>query len=262
MPDHGSFEQHFRQRADLVEDLYTKGWRNEAHLIASVGLDSLSAVWAHDFPDQAKGMSDAVRFRSFVQRFADDPKTRRVAVVLFAQDLQRHASVLLREAAGRMLDTRAATLSRARPMEFYEWPHQHKDCSWEALLQEEPNLRAYPALACLAERYTYPALVYSLFRCGVAHTLLKGSRTHDFSSSDPDDEISYAPPMAFSGRTRPLSIKFGLKVITGWLRTSATSYAQHCRDLGVRPADDFDPSLKSLDQLENAWLKAERKGLI
>lgn len=249
-----SFAKHFHDRADLAEQLYRDQFRNEAHLVANVALDALSLVWTHDFPQEAPSAGgDAVRFRRFVQRFADDPQKNNVAVVLFAQDLIEFGPNELRSAGNKLLEERQAGTDPAKHMEFREWPHQHKDCDWTSLANEEPALRGRPELAEIAERYTYPALVYSFFRCGVAHTLLKGSRTHDFSGTEPDDEISYAPPMIVSGKTRPIGIKFGLKVVTGWLRSSVTNYVEHAEAKGVRLADDLDPSKRAQENLERAW---------
>lgn len=255
MPTPEEFEQHFLQRADLAEQLYRDGWRNEAHLVASVALDSLGRVWAHDLPKEAPRSGDAVRFRAFVQKYARDPKTSNVAVVLFAQDLYQYGSSDFRDLATRMLDQRNAITGPDKGMEFREWPHQHKDCTWGALLLEEPDLAKDPKLKKQAERYTYPALVYSLFRCGVAHTLLRGSRTHDFSGVEPDGEISYSPPMLLGGRTRPIGIKFGLRVTTGWIRACASNYRATCDERGILPANKFDPSDKSLAILKKSWVK-------
>lgn len=255
MADPGSFERHFHDRADLAERLYGEGFRNEAHLIATVALDSLGRVWAHDLPNEAPKGADAERFRVFVKKYADDHQVHRIAVVLFAQDLLEYGPVAFQESARRMLNRRNALMDPAEHMQWREWPYQHKDCDWEALLEEESSLEREPRLEGTAERYTYPALVYSLFRCGVAHTLLKGSRTHDFSGKAADDEISYTPPMTFRGRTSPIGIKFGLRVITGWVRSCASSYTKKCAERGIRPADEFDASDRAQETLRKAWKK-------
>lgn len=49
MAEPGSFEQFFHNQAALAEELYQRGQRQPARLLAAVGIDALAAIWEHDF---------------------------------------------------------------------------------------------------------------------------------------------------------------------------------------------------------------------
>lgn len=256
MPDPGTFERYFHDRAELAEQLYREGWRHEAVLIASVALDALANICEHD--KKTADVSQLDRFRGFVERYTGDSDARKIAVVFLAEDMLRFGPPRLDDVARRLLSKRNVDAGEpiARPIEFATSPFAHLDAEWSALILEEPTLSGEGQIEQLAVgRYTYAALVYSLTRCAVAHALSRGSRTSDFSSGEPDDEISYFPPYEVGGRTRPISLKVGLRKMTQWLRAAATNYSAECAKLGTKPADGFDPNAESLARLQEKWKK-------
>lgn len=252
MTEPGSFQRYFHERADLAERLYSEGLRTDALLIATVALDSLAAIWEHDFVLRFGNGSD-LRLAAYVQKFSGDERAEKIAVVFLAEDVLQHGPPRLHEVARRLLDRRDVDESPVRPMEFRGTPRAYLDVDWAGLITEEPALAAESNLEKLVARYTYPALLYRLHRCAVAHTMSTGSRTSDFSSGNPDDEISYFPRWVSTGRVHPISLKIGLRAITNWVRASVTSYVAECDRLGKRPADDFEPNAKSLAKLQRKW---------
>ena len=256
MPDPATFERYFHDRAELAEQLYRDGWRHEAVLIASVAIDALANICEHD--QKTPGAGHLERFRSFVEHYSADADARKIAVVFLAEDMIRHGPPRLHDVARSLLAKRNVDPGDkiARPMEFATSPFAHLDAEWSALVVEECALSGESKIEALAtERYTYAALVYSLTRCAVAHALSRGSRTSDFSSIEPDDEVSYFPPYEVGGRTRPISLKVGLRKMTRWLRAAATNYSAECKKLGKKPADNFDPNAESLATLSEKWEK-------
>lgn len=256
MPDPATFERYFHDRAELAEQLYRDGWRHEAVLIASVALDALANICEHD--QKAGRTSHLERFRRFVEHYSADADARKIAVVFLAEDMIRHGPSRLHDVARSLLAKRNVDPGEkiARPMEFATSPFAHLDADWSALTVEEPTLLGEGQIEQLAtQRYTYAALVYSLTRCAVAHALSRGSRTSDFSSGEPDEEISYFPPYEVGGRTRPISLKVGLRKMTQWLRGAATNYSAECERLGKTPADGFDPNANALATLSEKWEK-------
>lgn len=254
MPEPRTFETYFHDRANLAESLYRDGWRHEAVLIASVALDALANIWEHD--KNLNHVNSAVRLANFVQSYTGDADAMKIAVVFLAQDMLAHGPPRLHAIAKRLLAKRNVDLSgqRPRPMTSGTSPYVHLDADWLGVTVEEPALANEPAMERLAtERYTYPALLYTLTRCAVAHSLSRGTRTSDFSGKEPDEEISYFPPHVGGNATRPISLKIGLKRITNWVRTTATGYARECEQLGAEPANAFDPSGHSLCRLYGAW---------
>lgn len=251
MPEPGSFERYFHDQAELAEELYRRGHRTAAKLLAAVTLDSLAQIWEHDYGPKHFGGSD-LRLAAFIATFAEEPQASHIAVVLFAEDLARLGPPRLAPIAKRLLAGRAAAQPPLLTMEFGEMPYAHRDADWRALIAEEPELDK-PTIEKVARHYMYPALVYRLIRCGLAHSFTTGSRTTDFSSPAGDDEISYFGRMKIGGKLRPISIKFGILTLTRWLRTSATLYAEQCERNGKRPADNFDASNESLAKLDRKW---------
>jgi hypothetical protein len=61
--------------------------------------------------------------------------------------------------------------------------------------------------------------------------------------------------MIVTGKRRPISIKFGIHALTGWLRDAASAYAAHCTKTGKRPADGFDANAESMAILIGKWKK-------
>jgi hypothetical protein len=254
MAEPGSFEQFFHGHAALAEELYQRGERQAARLLAAVGVDALAAIWKHDFA--LNEPASDLRLVNFMQTFLPaDTRTRTIAVVLFAEDLRKHGPVRLHALAQRLLDERNADQSTTKGLEFREMPHAHKDTDWTGLVLEEPSLTTETAVQEMARRYTYPGMVYRLVRCASAHALSSGYRVNDFSGPEGDDEICYWGPMIVAGKRRPISIKFGIHVLTRWLRGAASSYITHCARAGKRPADDFDANAESVANLAAKWGK-------
>ncbi len=254
MPTAEEFESFFHRRADLAERLHADDARTEAYLIASVALDALATI-AEAAGHVPANQRPALRLAEFVAQHADPVLARRLAVVFVAQDMIACGPARLHPIATRLLTARAA-LKGPKPTEWEmrESPHAHRDADWAGLVKEEPALASETKLEAVAAEYSYPALVYRLYRCGPAHALSRGSRTSGFSRAAPDDEISYFPEWVSDGVVRPIGLKVGLLVITGWVRKCASSYAAHCRTLGgVEPAKGFDPSAESLDRLAKVW---------
>jgi hypothetical protein len=254
MADPGSFEQFFHEHAALSEELYERGQRQAARLLAAVGIDALAAIWEHDF--SINEPASDLRLVKFMQTFLPaDARTRKIAVVLFAEDLHQFGPVRLHALAQRLLADRNADPTVMKGFDFREMPHAHKDKDWADLVLEEPSLAPETAVEGIATRYTYPAMVYRLVRCASAHLLSSGHRVNDFSSPKGDDEVSYWGPMIVSGQRRPISIKFGIRLLTGWLRDGATSYVGQCARAGKRPADGLDANAESVAILAAKWKK-------
>lgn len=176
-------------------------------------------------------------------------------MVFFAEDLHQYGPARLRVLAQRLLATRNADQSTMKGFEFREMPHAHKDKDWPELVLEEPSLAAEAAVEEMATRYTYPGMVYRLVRCASAHSFSSGYRVNDFSPPQGDDEICYWGPMITAGQRRPISIKFGICALTGWLRDAASSYVGHCRRAGKQPADNLDANAESTALLAKKWGK-------
>ena len=252
MAEPGSFEQFFHDHATLAEELYQRGKRQAARLLTAVGIDALAAIWEHDF--SVNEPASDLRLVRFMQTFLpNDPRTRKIAVVLFAEDLRQYGPARLHLLAQRLLTERHANVSAMKGLEFREMPHAHKDKDWPELIAEEPSLAGEVALETMAARYTYPGMVYRLVRCASAHALSGGHRVNDFSPPSGDAEISYWGQMFVRGKRRPTSIKFGIRALTGWLRDLASSYASHCASVGKRPADGLDANAESVAMLAKKW---------
>jgi hypothetical protein len=254
MPTAQEFESFFHRRADLAERLHAEDARTEAYLIASVALDALATI-ADAAGHVPANQRPALRLAEFVAQHADPVLARRLAVVFLAQDMIANGPVRLHPIATRLLTVRAAAKGpKPTELEMRECPHAHRDTDWAGLVTEEPALASEARLEAIAAEYSYPALVYRLYRCGPAHALSRGSRTSGFSQAAPDDEISYFPEWISNGVVRPIGLKVGLLVITGWVRKCASSYALHCTALGAsEPARGFDPSAESLERLARVW---------
>jgi hypothetical protein len=253
MPDPKTFEGYFHERAKLAESLFREGWRNEAYLVATAALESLCTIRDHDH--RAAKLPGAVRFTKFVQQYSGETDARKIAVVFLAEDLMHHGPGALRQVAVNLLTIRAAIQPRPEPIDCRESPHAHRDCDWSTLVSEEPQLAKVGEIEKLSVEYTYPALLYRFYRCSVAHTLSRGSRAKCFSGNEPEDEISYFPEFMEKGKVQPISLQIGLAAVTRWLRTSATGYAAECTKRGSRPADGFDASSRSMNELKARWKK-------
>ena len=258
VPTPAEFEAYFHKRASFAEDLYRQGWRNEAHLVATVALDSLANIWRHTLeplPANA-AKSSALRQLEFVQKFTGDPDVNRIVVIFLAEDIIARRVTRLIPLAERLLRARVASY-RERPtvMEMRESPAAHLDKDWQELVHEEPDLARETALEKTARHYTYPAMLWRLYRCSLAHSLSKGDRTSDFSGSEPDDEVSYFPAWTDGARQRPISLKLGLKATTNWIRAGVTGYAKECTQQGVDPVGTFNPTAVSLAELlgDKVW---------
>ncbi len=68
-----------------------------------------------------------------------------------------------------------------------------------------------------------------------------------------DDEIAYFARSRIGTKLVPISIKFGIRTLTRWLRSAATTYAARCATDSKLPADNFDASQDSLARLDRKW---------
>jgi len=251
MPDH-AFEKYFCDRAELAETLYRGGWRNEAFLLATVALDALAAIWQHDL--STSNDSSALRMAAFVQKFSSDPKAHTIAAVFLGEDLLTHGPPRLASLADALLAARGVGRERVQDFGYRAGPLAHKDTDWAELVAQHPSI-AEPELEKLAAHYTYPALLYRLHRCAVAHSLSSGTRTSCFSESEPDDEISYFPEFIVRGKVRPISLKIGLATVTRWVRACVSAYVAECIQADREPAQGYDPNAESLENLRRLFRK-------
>jgi hypothetical protein len=245
------FAEYFCKRGDLAEELYSAGFRTEAYLIATTAINALAAIRKHDDKRPANGA--ALQFAEFLDDFAGDARTKRLAVVFLAEDAIRSGPPRLHQVAYRLLEDRAAIRGSNVEFEFRESPHAHRDIAWSDLVAEVPEFGREARLQAIARHYSYGALLYRLYRCGPAHALSRPDRATVFSQNEPDAEISYFPEYLAGGRVRPISLKIGLLAVTGWLRAVATAYAEHCHTAGRRPADGFEPGAETLASLAHVW---------
>lgn len=254
MPTPEEFESYFVQRADLADELFKRDFRTDAFLIATVAIDSIGAIWRHDFAKPFE--SGPLDFAAFLRFFGDDPETDKICVVFLAEDIIAFGSARLHAVARRMLQKRAADPTvKVEEFEFRESPHAYEDATWADLVNEEPTLASETDLAQIARQYTRAALTYRLYRCGPGHAYSRGSRTSGFADPRDDDEISYFPAYVVRGVLQPISLHIGLHTLTRWLRASASNCARQYRTAGKVIAATFDASSESLDNLKAKWFK-------
>lgn len=255
VPTPEEFESYFVQRAELADELFKRGFRTDAFLIATVAIDSIGAIWQHDFAQPFE--SGPLNFAAFLSAFGGDPETNKICVVFLAEDMIAFGSSRLHAVARRMLQKRAADPTvKVEENEFRECPHAHEDATWTDLIKEEPALANEAELEKIARQYTRAALTYRLYRCGPGHAYSRGSRTSGFADPRDDDEISYFPAHVVRGALQPISLHIGLHTVTRWLRASASNCASQYRTAGKVIAASLDASSESLDNLKAKWFKS------
>jgi len=244
------FREYFAEHADLADALYQSGHTLICYVTATAAIDALAAIWLTDFPTDAANMRtefggtppSAVRMARFVRRFAaGDPRTEKIAVVRFAEDAKRMASLGVATAE---VD---ALLAARMPKMRGQLPPSHLDLDLSGLAREAPTLMGKPAVRRLAEEYQYPALLYSLYRCPTVHTFGWSKQTQGFVRNE---EIMYMN--LHKGFT---SIGFGPKLATNWLRHSLDGYLEHCARAGVKPAGNMNAGAEHEDIMRRKWAK-------
>lgn len=245
-------EGFFHVKADRIDEISRRRWDDEAAILSTTALDALAALWLHDFPEARAilerelggGVPPAIRMSRFMKSFApDEEECEKVAVVCFAEDLQRHVPGL-RHLAAELLAERVPHRPDGR-LAFGELPRAHLDKPQDDLLVECPALLDN-GVAGVIEEYTYPALLYRFFRCPMVHMGARSARTHGFAEGR---EVMY---MRLPGRDRT-SISFGPQLLTGWIRSASSGYVQACVEAGRRPANNVDAGAEHEERLERRW---------
>jgi hypothetical protein len=241
------FRDYFNKQADLADELWRTNRAINCYITATAAIDALAELWQSDFPAEAQALStefgggkvpSSVRMARFVRKFAADSRASKIAVIRFAEDALRFAPTIARSELTALLDSRCA----AEPNTV---PPSDRDVDLAALSLEAPVLLANPAVRRLVEEYFYPALLYSLYRCPMVHTLGWSRQTQGFAR---DDEVMYMKIEAdFT------SIGFGPDLVTHWLRASLQGYLDLCARAEVKPAGNVDPGAEHEQRLRRKW---------
>lgn len=240
------FREHFTTQADLADELYRSHREINCYITATTAIDALAEIWQSDFPMDAGALSrevggsvpGSIRVSRFVRQFASDPRADKIAVIRFAEDALRFAPTIATSEATSLVSSRWSR-------EPNTVPPSSRDVDLAALSREAPALLANPVARGLVEFYFYPALLYSLYRCPMVHTLGWSKQTHGFARND---EVMYMPLGA-----DVTSIGFGPDLVTHWLRASLSGYLELCGLAGVNPAGHFDPGAEFEERLHNKW---------
>jgi hypothetical protein len=234
--------------------LASSGFVEDSRILSVTSLDALAEIWLHDFPikkiqleRQLGGKFPAsIRFTRFLKEFiVNDPTVEKVAVACFAEDWKYHLSQDI-SLAERLLSKRFGNNSneflRAREM-----PKSYLDVSRSELLLECPQITTRSDLFNLLEEYEYGALLYSFYRCPLIHLSTQSNRIHGFAR---EREISYKYSSDGNGR---ITIGFGPKLITDWLRNSVSKYVQACHQEDIIPAHGIDGGASQEERLKKRW---------
>lgn len=174
----------------------------------------------------------------FVRRFAADPRAEKIAVICFAEDALRFKPAIAPSEVAALLRSRIES-------EPGVLPREDLDVDLAALTLEAPTLLGNPEVRKLVEEYFYPALLYSLYRCPVIHTLGWPKRMHRWVSNDDVRYIKDEPDLTRIG--------FGPDLVTHWLRASLSGYLDFCERAGVKPAGNIDPGADHEQRLRRKW---------
>lgn len=240
------FRDYFNAQAHLADELYRNHHPINCYITATAAIDALAEIWESDFPEEAQALSrefggtvpGSIRMARFIRKFAADPKAEKVAVICFAEDALRFAPTIEPGEVTSLLRSRWSGEPNTRPP-------SDRDVDLAALSLEAPSLLANPAVLGLVEEYFYPALLYSLYRCPMVHTLSCSKQMHGFAHND---EVGYMPLEADS-----TSIGFGPDLVTHWLRASLNGYVDFCERAGVKPAGNIDPGADNEGRLRRKW---------
>lgn len=240
------FREYFNAQADIADELYQTDHAINCYMTATAAIDALAEIWESDFPEEAQALSrefggtvpSSVRMARFVRKFAADPRAEKIAVICFAEDAFRFKPTIV--------PSEVAALLRSRiPSEPGVLPRVDLDVDLAALKREAPTLLGKPEVSTLVEEYFYPALLYSLYRCPVVHTLGWSKRTQGWVRKD---DVMYTKDAAdFT------SIGFGPDLVTHWLRASLSGYLDSCERAGVKPAGNIDPGAEHEQRLRKKW---------
>ncbi len=250
------FEHYFYKRAQLADDMATSGSVVDAYTLATASLDALAEIWLKDFPNDKRNLEkelggnipSSIRLARLLKKFAsNDPHSRKVAVVCFAEDW-KHYRPQDAHIAERLLSKRLSD----NPNEFlraYELPKSYLDVSRNELAHECPELTTRQDIFALAEEYEYGALLYTFYRCPLVHLATGSRRTHGFTRKE---EIMYY--WSSYGDNR-ITISFGPNLVTRWLRNAVSGYVQSCQQVGIVPADNLDAGTNQEERLKRRWNK-------
>lgn len=245
-----SFRDYFNAQADVADELYRNDHTINCYMTATAAIDALAEIWQSDFPADATALRrefsgtvpPAIRMARFVREFAADPRAEKIAVICFAEDALRFKPTIAPSEVAALLRSRIES-------EPGVLPRADLDVDLAALALEAPALLGNPEVRILLERYSYPALLYSLYRCSVVHTLGWSKRTHGWVRND---DVMY-----IKDESDFTSIGFGPDLVTHWLRASLSGYLDECARVGVEPAGNIDPGAVYERNLPNIWRKVE-----
>ncbi|TRV41633.1 MAG: hypothetical protein EWV53_19805 [Microcystis panniformis Mp_MB_F_20051200_S9] len=242
------FGHYFYKRAELADEMILAGYVVEARILATAYLDALAEIWLHDFPNIKKKLErefggkvpGSIRLARFLKQFAvGDARVSKVAVICFAEDWKKH----------RPQDTDIANrlLNRRINNNRHQLPSSYLDLSRDDLAQECPELNSRSDLYALAEEYEYGAILYSFYRCPLAHVATHSKRTHGFARreevmyywSDDDDDS--------------FTIGFGPNLATCWLRNLVSNYVLTCQQFGITPANSIDAGISHENRFRTRW---------
>jgi hypothetical protein len=173
------FREYFNAQADVADELYRNDHTINCYITATAAIDALAEIWKSDFPAEAQALSrefggtvpSSIRMARFVRKFAADPVAEKIAVICFAEDALRFKPTIAPSEVAALLRSRI----ESKPGVL---PRVDLDVDLAALTREAPTLLGNPEVRKLVEEYFYPALLYSLYRCPVVHTLGWSKRTH------------------------------------------------------------------------------------
>ena len=245
------FENYFYKRAQLADEMTSKGYENDANTLAIASLDAMAEIWLHDFPDIKKNLEIALGGKApasiglarFLNHFVvDDPRVSKIAVVCFAEDWKYYHP---KDAhlADKLLSARISDNPNKQPKSYF-------DISRIELAKECLDFNSHDRLKlyALAEEYEYGALMYSLYRCPLVHFATNSKRTHGFARGE---EVLYY--RSFDDVDDRFTIGFGSKLATSWLRNAASHYVQVCHQQGIVPAHNIDAGSSQEKRLKNRW---------
>ncbi|OLP17150.1 hypothetical protein BST81_17520 [Leptolyngbya sp. 'hensonii'] len=248
------FEHYFYKRAQLADDMADSGSTVDAYTLATASLDALAEIWFNDFPNVKRQLESelggsvpsSIRLARLLKSFVpNDLRVSKVAVVCFAEDWKYYCP---KDAhiADQLLSKRLSD----NPNEFlrsHELPKSYLDVSRDELAQECPDLLTRPNLFDFLEEYEYGSLLYTFYRCPLVHLATGSRRTHGFTRGE---EIMYYWSSSDDER---ITISFGPKLVTRWLRNVVSGYVQSCQEKGIVPADKLDAGTSQEKRFSKRW---------
>lgn len=248
------FEHYFYKRAQLADDMAASGSTVDAYTLATASLDALAEIWFNDFPDVKRQLESelggsvpsSIRLARLLKNFvSNDPRVSKVAVVCFAEDWKYY-----RPQDAHIADQLLSKRLSNNPDEFlrsHELPKSYLDVPRDELAQECPDLLTRHGLFDLLEEYEYGSLLYTFYRCPLAHLATGSRRTHGFTRGE---EIMYYWSSYDDDR---ITISFGPNLVTRWLRNVVSGYVQSCQEKGIVPAENLDAGTSQEKRFKRRW---------